>query len=795
MRTLQTENIRMGADDKITQEDAASYLESDAYAKLPQAKKDEVIKFLKTNMVRGTMGTPDTAEDVARRRGQTGSTGSVIEGVEQADQPGVTGRLVKGGLRGLTGLATAPITVEQDITQPPTEYEKGRHLRHPFVFGEPERGVGLTLDRLFFDPQFSQFNKSRQAFKEGKTSEGLAHGAASLIPGAGPFAAGIGEDIGKGEWVEALGENAVYAIAGLATKRMMKGVEPSKRLSAAAGGGAKEFESVMRDLATSAKKYGKPKTVNDLYELVKKTGRDMETDFNQALQPIASQRIMPSEVATRLLQEANKFDAKTPEGRAARQYLRQRAIDYQKPWSLGDLNQKRMKMLDATLEAKTQVKQMGAVRNNVETLADKTIEDSLREIVYGEMDRRYKGAKFKELKEKQAKLLDLNHRLQNRVSDIADKQAAYETAGPLKRAGFYVRGHASGLTPAVHPKFEGSPEKAAGKQIKKAFSRLRNPTASKPAPKRSLPPLEPETPSNPQTPLKSSPSPIAGHPESDIDEVTRRGPGTDPEAAAARARQAEFLRTKRENLAGQRKEVPQKAADIRKQQEQGGHAGGGVSSVEELSRQGTNYVVTKSGKLTYHGKSFAPESTPSGATHVTVLPDGSVRVNAGEKLTPIQEKVLSEGSPVRRMAERPKTLPPLETKTNEVTVNVEGKDRTVTLSDEKMKEWDEAKKNYDSRIAYAERTYTGQELAARKKGYGMEYAAEKRKITGELTAKERQNKAAYEATNYKGKNVTVKGKPGTVIGTAFGRITVKLEDGSITRVDPSEIKPGLSPLK
>ena len=78
---------------------------------------------------------------------------------------------------------------------------------------------------------------------------------------------------------------------------------------------------------------------------------------------------------------------------------------------------------------------------------------------------------------------------------------------------------------------------------------------------------------------------------------------------------------------------------------QGGHAGNTVSSVEELSRPGTNYVVSKSGQLTYHGKSFAPESIPNGATHVTALPDGTLRVNAGPQLSEAQEIALRRALP------------------------------------------------------------------------------------------------------------------------------------------------------
>lgn len=75
---------------------------------------------------------------------------------------------------------------------------------------------------------------------------------------------------------------------------------------------------------------------------------------------------------------------------------------------------------------------------------------------------------------------------------------------------------------------------------------------------------------------------------------------------------------------------------------QGGHAGGGVASVEELSRPGSNYVVGKQGALTYHGKSFAPESTPIGSAHVTVMPDGNFRVNEGN-LTPTMSNALRMG--------------------------------------------------------------------------------------------------------------------------------------------------------
>ena len=74
---------------------------------------------------------------------------------------------------------------------------------------------------------------------------------------------------------------------------------------------------------------------------------------------------------------------------------------------------------------------------------------------------------------------------------------------------------------------------------------------------------------------------------------------------------------------------------------QGGHAGNGVASVEELARPGQNYAVSKTGKLTFHGKSFAPESTPAGSAHVTVAPNGEFLVNDGT-LSPLMERALKE---------------------------------------------------------------------------------------------------------------------------------------------------------
>jgi N12 class adenine-specific DNA methylase len=73
------------------------------------------------------------------------------------------------------------------------------------------------------------------------------------------------------------------------------------------------------------------------------------------------------------------------------------------------------------------------------------------------------------------------------------------------------------------------------------------------------------------------------------------------------------------------------------------------------------------------------------------------------------------------------------------------------------------------------------------KAAGMRHAAEFRQITGKLTAKEQQDKDAYEASNHVGKAVSVDGQNGEIVGHAFGRVKVRMGDGAVKNVAPDMI--------
>jgi len=123
-------------------------------------------------------------------------------------------------------------------------------------------------------------------------------------------------------------------------------------------------------------------------------------------------------------------------------------------------------------------------------------------------------------------------------------------------------------------------------------------------------------------------------------------------------------------------------------------------------------------------------------------------------------------------------------------------DKQYTLTPEQEARWiaevDEPLARSAQRARDFERFGHGkQEAAKMRKGDAMRVAATKREIVGALTDKERAAIARQEATNYKGKSVTVdvggQQVPATVEGMAFGRVRVKLQDGQRITVEPSQI--------
>src|SRR5262245_26404785 len=123
-------------------------------------------------------------------------------------------------------------------------------------------------------------------------------------------------------------------------------------------------------------------------------------------------------------------------------------------------------------------------------------------------------------------------------------------------------------------------------------------------------------------------------------------------------------------------------------------------------------------------------------------------------------------------------------------VNVGGKD--FTLTPEQEARWKtEIDQPSNQAKQHAADLADRQEADKYRKGVAMRLAAKKREIVGAFTEKEKAQRSAREATNYRGKTVSVdvNGERfnGVVQGPTFGRVRVKLEDGQIVTVAPSQI--------
>ncbi len=82
-----------------------------------------------------------------------------------------------------------------------------------------------------------------------------------------------------------------------------------------------------------------------------------------------------------------------------------------------------------------------------------------------------------------------------------------------------------------------------------------------------------------------------------------------------------------------------------------------------------------------------------------------------------------------------------------------------------------------------------EQASKKSKGYAMEVAAIERKLRGRPTARELELATKYLNTNFRGKKVTVDGKPATLTGrTSFGKSEVIFEDKSNKFVSKESIK-------
>ena len=210
-----------------------------------------------------------------------------------------------------------------------------------------------------------------------------------LAPVGGGAVSNIATDVGNKN-LGAAGGDVAGTIANLLMLKGAKGPKTEGRLAYATGGEAKDVMKAAPDLIAEATKSGKPADLNGLIDGTIKNAKDnLNNEYANSLGPHANQQIMPSQISDRILNLITPNMDMTQPGRALKKQIQSAAVEFQKPWTLAQLDQERM---DAnarlhSFEKKEAVDQYAATRGNNRTAAiDNAIAKGVRETVYPIMD-------------------------------------------------------------------------------------------------------------------------------------------------------------------------------------------------------------------------------------------------------------------------------------------------------------------------------------------------------------------------------------------------------------------------
>ena len=253
---------------------------------------------------------------------------------------------------------------------------------------------------------------------------------------------------------------------------------PAANLTALTGeGSGQAFQHIIPDLQAFVKQSGRtPETPLEVQHALQSLGDTWDQDFNQRLALVGHQRVVPTSIARRIIMSITPDMPRTAEGRAEMKALNKAALEYQKPWSLWELNAKRStnnKLLSAFYNKDSRGAATALTDADVRIL--KAVRDGAADIVYPAVDKATPDPfDARLLKQKQGEVWKLRDMLHQKVEDISNEQLASEgktfrqKVSPSavvsnRGAHGYLRG-VSKLIPG------GGAERQAGIQVKRAFA-------------------------------------------------------------------------------------------------------------------------------------------------------------------------------------------------------------------------------------------------------------------------------------------------------------------------------------
>lgn len=302
-----------------------------------------------------------------------------------------------------------------------------------------------------------------------------------LGPVGGTGVANLGEDIGKGN----LGGGAGDLLGTLVNALMLKrsgapsAYKATNRLTSAAGKEAHlPIERTLPELRQAASGT-KPGTMDDFRSVAKSANDTVKKEADAAMAPIALRQIYPRSIADAIRNLITDDMKMTPEGRAEVQHISAEAKNYEKPWSYGSLDSKRMR-LNAdlnTFEKKTPIARYAAKKGNLNTAIDKVVANTIRDVIYPQMDQaagRPSGY-FRALKQRQGNLMQLSSQLSERTKDLKAQTAEIQGSSRFSRENASIHMGGSGVPRAsiyglMNVIKKRNPLKAANKRVGMGFS-------------------------------------------------------------------------------------------------------------------------------------------------------------------------------------------------------------------------------------------------------------------------------------------------------------------------------------
>jgi hypothetical protein len=311
---------------------------------------------------------------------------------------------------------------------------------------------------------------------------GMARSAVTAASMADPFATGPVTNINKledeGRNREAIGAgtfDALSLLAGGRTGRTPSTEATVNKLARSTGADSLQpLRHVLPDLKETISKVGEPQTIGQLKGVVQDTLTRLDQKFNTALAG-SKTTLVPVDIAYALEQKARSLPP-TAEGQSIAQQLRSAAVEYQKPWTLSELNSERM-FRNANAQAfynKSDLRQMASMRANADNMIDKIVADSSRDVLYDEMEKQFPGQGFRELKQKQSSLLKVNDNMDKYIDQMEVAQALRDSKNWREKVTTTTSASPGGIVPRLHGLTDlipgGGPLKNANRAVKTTFS-------------------------------------------------------------------------------------------------------------------------------------------------------------------------------------------------------------------------------------------------------------------------------------------------------------------------------------